>query len=208
MTTPNLPTGTQPIHKSAQRMRWVLQAFEHQVAVTAKDTGNRFTVDRNALAQAFAEWFKAFEAQKPDRPEDKQAYVGFAAGLMLRALIRNKPVRLEEMPPDADKANPTYFWPEGYLYSLFCLNLRGLVLEADFDATQHPANAFSETRTWWSFKENVAEDPSLAIAFLDLFAGDDPEWQQPALFRTNRRREVASPARTQSLVRPDTNRAD
>lgn len=202
MNLPSLPADQQPIHKAAQRMRWIVQAFEHQVDATSKDTGNRFSVDRNALAQAFAEWFKAFEAQKPARQEDKQAYVGFAAGLMLRALIRNRPVSVVALAADADKALPAYFWPEGYLYSLFCLNLRGLVLETDFDATQHPAAALNETRTWWSFKENVCEDPSLAIAFLDLFAGDEPEWQQPGLFRTNGAKEIAAKPHTPSLDRP------
>ena len=39
-----------------------------------------------------------------------------------------------------------------------------------------------DLRTWWSFRENVFEDDSLAIAFLQLFAGVEPNWTTPSLF--------------------------
>ena len=191
MTLPNTQGTDQPLRKSAQRLRWFVGAFERQVTNTEAQTGNTFSVDKNKLAQVFAEWLKAFEAQKPQRDDDNPAYVGFAAGLMLRALVKLKPVTLSNQPKDADKSNPAYFWPEGYLYVAFCLNVRGLVLEADFQTEQKPSDVLNETRTWWSFRENVNEDPSLAIAFLDLFAGDEPEWTAPQLFRTGRVRELA-----------------
>lgn len=191
MSLPEVPTDAQPIRKSAQRLRWFVDVFERQVERTSAETGNRFSVDRGALAQVFAEWLKDFEAQKPVREEDKMAYVGFAAGLMLRTLLRKQPVTLKDKPEDADESNPAYFWPEGYLYVAFCLNVRGLVLEHDFHAEQHPSGVLGEARTWWSFRENVAEDPSLAIAFLDLFAGDEPEWSMPQLFRSGKALAVA-----------------
>lgn len=203
MTASELPTVEQPIRKSAQRLRWFVDAFENQVRNTEKETGNRFSVDRGALAEAFAAWIKAFEAQKPVREEDKQAYVGFAAGLMLRTLIQTKPLTLVEKPANADESNPAFFWPEGYLYVAFCLNVRGLVLESDFHSIQLTSPSLNETRTWWSFRENVAEDPSLAIAFLDLFAGDQPEWSMPELFRTGRVREIAGRFYAREILGPD-----
>ncbi|MEN8685777.1 hypothetical protein [Marivita sp.] len=191
MKLPESNASQQSMRKSAQRLRWFVDVFEKQVRETEEQTGNAFRVDRSSLAQVFADWLKAFEAQKPTRNDDKPAYVGFAAGLMLRTLIRNKPVIVTDRPEGADESNPAYFWPEGYLYVVFCLNVRGLVLEADYHFEQHPSDALNETRTWWSFRENVHEDSSLAIAFLDLFAGDEPEWNMPDLFRTGRMREIA-----------------
>ncbi len=191
MTLREVPTETEAIRKSAQRLRWFVEVFEEQVDRTAQETGNVFTTDRAVLAEVFAEWIKAFDAQKPSDAGDKPAYVGFAAGLMLRTLIKRKPVTLEEKPATADETNPAYFWPEGYLYVAFCLNVRGLVLEHDFHAEQTPSGSLHELRTWWSFRENVAQDPSLAIAFLDLFAGEEPEWSMPELFRSGRARELA-----------------
>ncbi|GGG84168.1 hypothetical protein GCM10011415_37810 [Salipiger pallidus] len=191
MTLPEAPT-VQPLHKAAQRLRWFVRAFEEQADKTEAETGNRFAIDHAALAKVFAEWLRAFEAQKPIHADDKQAYVGFAAGLMLRTLLALKPATLEARPENADQSNPAYFWPEGYLYVAFCLNVRGLVLENDFHHEQHVSPAMAEARTWWSFRENVEQDPSLAIAFLDLFAGDEPEWSMPELFRSGKMREIAS----------------
>lgn len=187
----SLTSQTPPVRKSAQRMRWFLSVFEEELNRLEQDTGNRFEADRGVLAEVFAEWLRAFEAQKPTRMEDKSAYVGFAAGLMLRSLIRHRPLRVTSRPSKADDSNPAYFWPEGYAYVAFCLNVRGLVLTEDFGEEQQRNEAFDDVRTWWSFRENVAKDPGLALSFLDLFAGDDPNWDMPELFRTGRAKELA-----------------
>lgn len=79
MTLPEAPT-VQPLHKAAQRLRWFVRAFEEQTEVIEAETGNRFSVSHEALAKVFAKWLRAFEAQKPHAPDDKLAYVGFAAG--------------------------------------------------------------------------------------------------------------------------------
>lgn len=203
MTLPDLGSTDQPLRKSAQRLRWFVDVFADQVRNIEAQTGNRFSVDTGTLAEVFAEWLKAFDAQKPVREDDKPAYVGFAAGLMLRTLLKHKPAKLVARPEGADESNPAYFWPEGYLYVAFCLNVRGLVLETDYHFEQHSSEALNETRTWWSFRENVNADPSLAIAFLDLFAGDEPEWSMPQLFRTGRMREIAGRFYTKEVLPPE-----
>lgn len=184
-------TGT-PIRKSVRRLRWFINAFEEQVRRTSAETGNTFHVDEPALSAVFVDWLRAFEAQKPAEAGDRVPYVGFAAGLMLRTLIRRGPVGVVTRPPGCDETNPAYFWPEGYLYVAFCLNVRGLVLEHDFHEKQQVVPQLSESRTWWSFKENVERDPSLAIAFLDLFAGDEPHWSMPEIFRPGATKRIAA----------------
>ncbi len=181
-----VPTTDQPVHKSAQRLRWFVDAFDKQVRATEAQTGHRFDTDRAALAAVFADWLRAFEAQKPTADGDKPAYVGFASGLMLRALITHAPVEVTHHAGPNDDNDPASFWPEGFLYVTFCLNVRGQVLEADYHAQQHPGTALGDPRTWWSFRENVKKDSSQAIAFMDLFAGDKPEWQMPQRFRLHR----------------------
>ena len=57
--------------------------------------------------------------------------------------------------------------------------LRALVLEEEFARAQQTSHEFESIKTWWSFRENVTEDSSTAIAFLDLFAGDEPNWIFP-----------------------------
>ena len=184
-------TAEIPVRKSIRRLRWFMAAFRDQVDRVAAETGNRFEVDERLLSTVFVDWLRAFEAQKPTAVDDRLPYVGFAAGLMLKTLIAHAPVRAVSRPEGCDESNPAYFWPEGYLYVAFCLNVRALVLEQDFHETQAIVPELSEARTWWSFRENAEEDPTLAIAFLDLFAGEEPDWETPEIFRGGRSRQIA-----------------
>ena len=38
-----------------------------------------------------------------------------------------------------------------------------------------------QSRQWTSYLENVAEDPSIAVPFLDSFTGLEPAWQYPLM---------------------------
>lgn len=183
MDLPEFPRDDMPIHKSAQKLSWFIDAFSHQVVAVSQATGNLYEIDDMKLTQAFASWVTSFEGQKPESDANNEIYVGFAAGLMLRALVDVGPARLVRRPDDADESKPAHFWPEGYLYVSFCLMVRGLVLKEDYDRTQHSGDALESIKTWWSFRENIAEDRSAAIAFLDLFAGEEPDWTFPQIFR-------------------------
>jgi hypothetical protein len=180
----------QPVRKAVRRLRGFRASFEEQVRSTSARTGIRYAIDSEKLTASFMGWLEAFEAQKPSQETDKAAYVGFAAGLMLRSLITHNPVRVLGLPEKADSADPAYFWPEGHLYVAYCLNIRGIVLEQEFHTPQTQSEALGDVSTWWTFRENVREDPALAIAFLDLFSGQEPDWSMPALFTSQRYREV------------------
>lgn len=182
MSTAVLTPGAAPLRKSARRLRWFRASFRDEVRRVGRATGVEFAVDERALARAFVEWLRAFDAQKPADEEAKRAYVGFAAGLMLRALVRNAPLRVVQKPQGAD-GHPAYIWPEGYAYVAYCLNVRTAVLTQDFVSVVAAEPRMDEVETWWSFKENVAENPSLGIAFLDYFAGEEPRWTMPDVFR-------------------------
>lgn len=184
-TTPEFHTE-QPLGKAVRRLRGFRSSFEEQIKSISTRTGIRYEIKSDQLTAAFMGWLEAFDAQKPAQDTDKEAYVGFAAGLMLRALITHNPVKATFIPKDADTDDPTFFWPEGYLYVAYCLNIRGCVLEQEFHTARHQADVLDDLRTWWSFRENVHEDPSLAIAFLDLFSGEEPDWHMPALFTSQR----------------------
>lgn len=184
-STPDFHTE-QPLGKAVRRLRGFRSSFEEQIKTISTRTGIRYEIKADKLTATFLAWLDAFEAQKPDKENDKEAYVGFAAGLMLRSLIAHDPVEAVHLPKAADKNDPTYFWPEGYLYVAYCLNIRGCVLEQEFHTAQQQAALLDDLRTWWSFRENVHEDPSLAIAFLDLFSGVEPNWHMPELFTSQR----------------------
>ncbi len=184
MAQPDTLTDTQPVRKSIRRLRWFENSFRQQVSKTCDETGIDLAIDDRKLAATFINWLRAFESHKPQHETDRQPFVGFAAGLMLRALIEHAPLGVRSKPDDVDDTNPAYFWPEGYVYVAYCLNMRSAVLEQDFHEDRKVAPELDEIRTWWSFKENVANDPALGIAFLDLFAGEKPDWTKPGVFRS------------------------
>lgn len=192
LASPKLPDAdNRPIRRAVRRMRWFTDAFSQQVTELAAETGIGYEIDGEKLRSVFLQWVKVFEAQKPADEEQKKNYITFAAGAMLRELINGKPLTAVRLPPGADKSNPAYFWPEGYAYAAFCLNVRSAVIEQDFDVETALAPAFDEIRTWWSFKENAVEDSDSAIAFFDLFAGGDPDWSTPQFFSPQRAEENA-----------------
>jgi beta-phosphoglucomutase-like phosphatase (HAD superfamily) len=171
------------VKRDVRRLRWFRRAFLEQVASVSHETHITFDVDTPRLAEAFIDWSKAFELQKPSAEPDKRRYVDFAAGLMLANLIRKAPLRSRQVGVDDPVVAPSAFWPEGYAYLAFCLNIRDAVLKQNYGEDGEPSDAIDDLRTWWSFRENVSEDPRLAIPFLEYFAGVRPEWSQPDNFR-------------------------
>lgn len=182
----------EPIRRNVRRLRWFRRSFAEQVALTSAETGVAFRVDDPALAAAFIDWLRAFDAQKPEDRSEYRGYVGFAAGLLLRTLIKRAPVAAGPLPEGADRTEPRYFWPEGFLYTSYCVNVRTAVLDQDFHEDARPSPEFSNIDTWRSFHENVREDASRAIAFLDLFSGDQPNWSSPSIFRSGEVRRISA----------------
>ena len=71
------------------------------------------------------------------------------------------------------------FWPEGFLYTNFCVSAISAVYEQEFGETLAIDKCADDLRTWWSYRENAAEMPSYAVAFLDRFLGAEPNWLLP-----------------------------
>lgn len=191
-----------PIRRAVRRFRWFKRSFRDQAALIASASGVDYVTHDDRLARVFVGWLRAFDAQKPRAETDRRDYVAFSAGLMLRHLIRERPLSVRSVPVGSDASNPAYYWPEGYVYVAYCLNVRAAVLAQDFDEVTDLAPDFDDIRTWWTFKENTAEDPALAIAFLDLFAGDAPNWSLPSVFYRRVERAALSASAPLKLVPP------
>jgi len=177
---PNSPDT--PVRKSVRRLRWFKEAMHRQIDVMHAQYGIQYDVDDDEICLLFLRWLKSFEAQKPREDFNRNDYVNFTGGLMLRELVKSKPVTVKSLPAGADQSNPVYFWPEGYVYVALCLNIRAAVFEQEFDVEKHVSPMMDDLQTWWSFKENMNEDPNLATGFFDLFAGVEPSWTMPSIF--------------------------
>ncbi len=180
-----------PVRKSARRLRWFKETMHRQIDALQAQSGVEYNIDDDEVRSLFLRWLEAFEAQRPEDEKSMADYVNFASGLMLRELIKSKPVTVKSLPAEADQSNPAYFWPEGYLYVTLCLNIRAAIFEQEFDVKKHVSPKMEELRTWWSFKENMDEDPNLAIGFFDGFAGIEPSWGMPSVFSQRKSNQIA-----------------
>lgn len=195
MTLPSLyllQNTAADVKRDVRRLRWFRRAFLEQMSSVSQETGIVFEVDTSQLGEAFFAWSKDFEEQTPELEEDKRRYVEFAAGLMLRNLIEKSPVHARQGNDVTLAATPAEFWAEGYAYLAFCLNIRDAVLKQTYGEVGTLSETIDELRTWWYFRENVAEDPALAIPFLEQFAGVVPNWVHPDNFWVRRTRPQQS----------------
>jgi hypothetical protein len=181
-----LVAGTPDIRHAARRLRWFAASFARQVEILSADSRVAYALDQKKLARAFVAWLRAFDAHRRFADLDRRSFTHFAAGLMLRELVRENPLRVTAVPVGADASNPAYYWPEGFAYVAYCLNVVDAVLAQEFDARLDPAPELDDIGFWWSFRENAREDPGWAIAFLDKFSGQAPSWDAPELFFARR----------------------
>ncbi len=186
-----LPATGEPVHVAARRLRWFRTAFRGYLDHLEGELGCTFDLDEGRLAAAFVAWLRAVEAQRPADPAARKTYFEFAAGLMLRELVKTMPVRTGTAPTRAESDSAAAFWPEGYACTMFCLTVARAALRQEFAEDAGPAPEALDLRNWWSFRENAREDPTISVAFLDLFMGHEPDWSTPGLLSARLRREIA-----------------
>ncbi|MFK8033701.1 MAG: hypothetical protein AB8B94_06100 [Hyphomicrobiales bacterium] len=182
LVTKKTDESVTPVRRAARRMRWFFKAFNEQVKTCEAKTGFSFKVDEDKIREVFLNWVQVFEAQKPSDPEQKANYTTFAAATMLRELIQGRPLSVLRELESSDKEQPAHFWPDGYIYLMFCIDVRAMVFEQEFGIICEPSPRVDDIKTWWSFKENAAQDASTAIGFFELFVGGAPNWSTPGFF--------------------------
>ncbi|MFO1104711.1 MAG: hypothetical protein U1E34_01320 [Amaricoccus sp.] len=186
-----LPASPEPVRVAVRRLRWLQSALADQLAAVTAETGVAYRLDDRKLASAFVSWLRRVEAQNPHDPAQRRAFFTFAAGVMLHELIRTMPVSAGPLPPEADREHPEYFWPEGFACTVFCVNVLSAVLAQEFDIATDVVPSFFDIRSWWSFRENAAEQASSVIGFFELFVGEEPDWEMPTVFRDKLRQRLA-----------------
>ena len=171
-----------------RRLQWFRQSF-HEVA---DDVGRRFhfafLVDDRLLVDAFFRWARDFERERDSSDLNRKDFAIFAAGLMLRELLRHSPAKksgagqFENLLPPDPMARICEFWPEGYLYTKYCRTLLQAILEKEYEVTIPDPPELYDLRAWQSFRENFQDNPLLATAFFDVFMGVKPNWDFPDSF--------------------------
>jgi hypothetical protein len=169
-----------------RRLRWFRATFRSSAKVVSDTFGVRYEIDETKLTRAFLDWIEIMDAQKRFAEIDRADFIVFAAGLVLRELIRQAPAKeisglaqLIETEANAKTLEIVRFWPEGFLYTNYCVSAISAVYEQEFGSAPSIDKCADDLRTWWSYRENVTEMPAYAVAFLDRFLGAEPNWITP-----------------------------
>jgi hypothetical protein len=169
-----------------RQLRWFRATFRSSAKVVSDTFGVRYEIDETKLTRAFLDWIEIMDAQKRFAEIDRADFIVFAAGLVLRELIRQAPAKeisglaqLIETDANARTMEIVRFWPEGFLYTNYCVSAISAVYEQEFGSAPSIDKCADDLRTWWSYRENVTEMPAYAVAFLDRFLGAEPNWITP-----------------------------
>ena len=168
-----------------RQLRWFKASFRHHAEMLGNKYGFLVKFDDAGLTEAFLNWAERFASEKQYAALDRRDFVTFNAGLLLRELLKGDPIEVQ--PREEDRSVPRVHgeswpiaeaWPEGFICTNYCLCILAAVL--DQEGTPLTLSALADDlRVWWSYRENVAEDPAQAIAFLDLLTGNEPNWYMP-----------------------------
>lgn len=163
-----------------RQLRWFRRAFGSCVEALDKRYGLQTKIDDEVLAQIFIDWAETIEQKKRLALVDRSDFIKFSGGKMLQALIKANPALVQLHNRDS-LPETVAFWPEGFLYTNFCISAVNVVHLQEFGQALALADSVDDIRTWWSFRENTQEMPAYAIAFLDRFFGIEPNWAFPDL---------------------------
>ncbi len=186
----NLPSTNEPLRIAVRRMRWFRAAFEDYIKAIGDMVGCNYEVDEAKLAAIFVKWLRAVERQKPSNRQDRHDYFEFAAGLMLRELTANMPIKALMPPTKSGPESAAAFWPEGYACTMFCLTVHSAAMQQEFRNKPQVSVAIDDLRHWWSFKENAQIDAAFSVGFLLTLLGHDPNWTMPDVFRVRLSKEL------------------
>lgn len=161
--------------QALERWGWFRQAIARALDQAAAHAGCDARVRPEALAAAFWAWQASLEPDRPFEARNPLDFAHFACGLLLQHLLQQQPLRLPDDAPPAPARR------EAAARALTRVALT--VLCAWRQALQAPpldaGGGEIAPRLWNSYLENTRDEPGLAIAFLDLFAGRAPVWDAP-----------------------------
>lgn len=174
---------TPDLGRQLRRLRRFRATFRANARAVAAAYGLRFAIDDTKLARVFLDWIEIVERERRFAAVDRADFIVFAAGLALRELIRQDPVKAVT-PAGSETggvgmAEIARFWPEGFLYTNYCVSAIAAIHEQEFGAAPAIDACADDLRTWWSYRENASETPAYAVAFLDRFLGAEPDWILP-----------------------------
>ncbi|HEY3597182.1 MAG TPA: hypothetical protein VGL08_06685 [Paraburkholderia sp.] len=150
--------------------------------------GIRIEIDSRRFTTAFFSWIDAVSRNETYRNRNARDFFQFAFGVLLRDLLHEKAVHAANhapLQPAAPPADIASWWPVGYMLTYFCVGMLKRTVHEECGIEMEAADALLQPAVWQSFRENIVEEPALAIAYFDKFMGVEPNWREPG-FVANR----------------------
>ena len=169
--------GESDLRHRIRDLRFFEESFRKNVQLSLPEGAKRSKTDQARLRSSFLAWLESFQSTRHLAEIDRKDFICFSAGSMLAELFRHAPLSVAS--EQGQTENPATVWPEGSAYVSYCLGVAITVLEQEFHLTAEIPESANDPRIWQSFKENVRENPDLAIPFLDMLLGQSPNWNEP-----------------------------
>ncbi len=173
------------VHK-VRHLRFFTKHVAHGVRSIGDNDALNAHFDQNKSARVFVDWVQHVNQQKNCASVNRRDYIAFSAGTLLTQMLTQKAIETKpQLGLNAASNTPldaiTSFWPEGFIGLSYCLTvLEAIYHQEGLEPFKLHPSAY-DLRAWWSFKENFGENPWIAIAFLDYFIGQRPNWENPSL---------------------------
>jgi hypothetical protein len=159
---------------------------EHCRAMTS-ETGISFDIKERALTTAFFDWVQVVGSQAAEPRRNTPDYFQFLIGSLLARLLAAHAVEavpgIEEATARKSENAIAKWWPAGFALTTFCVGLVRKIVAQECDQIVTTSEKFGDIKMWQSFRENLVEEPSIAIAYFDVFMGLSPNWHNPSFFR-------------------------
>lgn len=173
------------VHR-VRRLQFFTEHLSHGISSIGKDEALTARFDQKKATHVFLEWVQHVNQQKAYADVDRRDYMVFSAGTLLTQMLMQHAIRVtpqlstsswEKKRLDSIVA----FWPEGFIGVSYCVTVLDAIFHQEgMEPLKFQLSAY-DLKAWWSFKENFDENPWIAVAFLDHFIGQHPNWSDPSI---------------------------
>jgi len=173
--------------QTATRLSSFSELLREHCRAIRSDFGISVEINDRALTAAFFAWAQIVEHHGADPRRNTPDYFQFLVGALLAQLLAAHAIdtvpRIEDDRAAEGGRAIARWWPTGFALTTFCVELVRKVIAQECGEIVAASDKFGDIKLWQSFRENLSEEPSIAIAYFDAFMGLAPNWRNPSFFR-------------------------
>jgi hypothetical protein len=173
--------------QAATRLSSFTELLSEHCGTIRSDVGISVEISPRALTAAFFAWAHIVENHAEDPRRNTADYFQFLIGALLAQLLAAHAI--DTVPGiEGDRTRESEnaiakWWPTGFALTTFCVGLTRKVIAQECGQIVSASEKLGDIKLWQSFRENLPEEPSIAIAYFDAFMGLSPNWRNPSFFR-------------------------